>query len=189
MNLLKYNINSGSNKFSIGSGILPVALLNNKLYFLFGKETFTEKSTPWSDFGGIKEDNEDIITGAIREGYEETSGFLGDLKSLTKIVKNNQIAIINSINYTTFLYFTDYCEKIPIYYNNNFKFIKNHFNNLVNKNGFHEKSQIKWFSIDELTKKINNFRIFYQPFIETIIENHNEIKNKIINYSHEYTHL
>ena len=39
----------------MGGGILPVALHNNKLYFLFGKETFNLSSPGWSDFGGSTE--------------------------------------------------------------------------------------------------------------------------------------
>ena len=66
------------------AGVLPYAkqIVNNKtnLYFLFARETLDIKSKSnskgfWSDFGGSKEKKETPIETAIREGYEETSGF------------------------------------------------------------------------------------------------------------------
>ena len=37
----------------VGASILPVAIHNKELYFLFGKENQNEKSAPgFSDFGG-----------------------------------------------------------------------------------------------------------------------------------------
>ena len=59
----------------MGAGILPVSLHKNNLYFLFGLE---ENEKKWGDFGGSKEDNESKMETAVREGYEELNGFLGN---------------------------------------------------------------------------------------------------------------
>mgnify|MGYP005661278921 FL=1 len=67
----------------VAGSILPMAIHNNKLYFLFGKENPLEKSAKgWSDFGGRLENSETPFSAAIREGSEELTGFLG--KSLQR---------------------------------------------------------------------------------------------------------
>ena len=63
--------------YIMGAGILPVALHHDKIFFLFGKENKNADTPGWSDFGGGKEKGERPLTTAIREGYEELSGFLG----------------------------------------------------------------------------------------------------------------
>jgi hypothetical protein len=61
----------------VAGSILPVCIHNNQLYFLFGKENKKEKDAPgWADFGGGCEPRETPYQTALREGYEETSGFL-----------------------------------------------------------------------------------------------------------------
>ena len=41
----------------MGGGILPVAIKNNKLYFLFGKENELDDTPGWADFGGGAEES------------------------------------------------------------------------------------------------------------------------------------
>ena len=61
----------------VGSSILPVAIHDNTLYFLFGKENpFEDSAKGFSDFGGGMERNESRLDTALREGSEELSGFL-----------------------------------------------------------------------------------------------------------------
>jgi hypothetical protein len=81
----------------VGSSILPVAIHNRKLYFLFGKENPNEESAKgFSDFGGGNEVGESIYDTAIREGAEELTGFLGYGSSLKKrIHKYGKIYKIN----------------------------------------------------------------------------------------------
>ena len=69
-----------------GSGILPVAIKNNKLYLLFSREYIYSSYVDggkWSDFGGHKEGSESNKETAIREGWEESSGFLGNKIDIT----------------------------------------------------------------------------------------------------------
>ena len=67
----------------VAASILPITIYRNKLLFLFGKENELENSAKgWSDFGGRVNNNESIFQGAIREGCEELTGFLGNEKEL-----------------------------------------------------------------------------------------------------------
>ena len=78
----------------MGAGILPVTVHRGKVYFLFSREYIGSKDDGglWSDFGGSKEKNESFFDTAVREGYEESGGFLGnksDIKKGKKYRKNN----------------------------------------------------------------------------------------------------
>ena len=70
----------------VAGSILPVALNENgELCFLFGKENPMEDSAKgYSDFGGRLEKGETPYEGALREGSEELTGFLGNKKQLRK---------------------------------------------------------------------------------------------------------
>lgn len=179
MNKLIFHTNSGSIKTSMGSGILPIAKYQNRLYFLFGKEHFLTDNSRWSDFGGKIENQESIIDGAIREGYEETCGFLGSYDEMRDLIYNKYLFTIKSNNYTTYVYRMKYNKDLPKYFNNNFNFVCNNINNIVCKNGYYEKEEIRWFDINELKNNINLFRIFYQPFIQTIINNYQKIVKEV----------
>ena len=159
----------------MGAGILPVAKHANKLYFLLALEVFENK---WSDFGGKGNKNESRYETAIREGYEEINGFLGRKSEFKELVDNNYLLKIDKFNnsYTTYLIKILYDKNLPFYFNNNAKFINEHFKELIDKNGFFEKKLIKWFSLNEL-KTNKNYRIFYKEIIDIIIDNYNLINN------------
>ena len=74
----------------MGGGILPVAIKNNKVYFLFGKENELDDTPGWADFGGGKEEGESYLDTALREGSEEINGFLGSAEKLRSVVKKNK---------------------------------------------------------------------------------------------------
>lgn len=154
----------------MGGGILPVALVKGKLKFLFGKEVVDKK---WSDFGGGREGNESKFETAIREGCEELNGFLGCQNQLKKLVMSNKIAVIDTKGLNTYLFLVDYDENLTYYFNNNFKFMKQKLPHKISRNGLFEKSEIGWFTIEELKHSPGQFRHFYK----------NVIKNIVINYS------
>ena len=156
----------------MGGGILPVALLNGKLKFLFGKEAGEKK---WSDFGGGREGNESKFETAIREGCEELNGFLGCRNQLKNLVKSNQIASIDTEGLHTYLFLINYDQNLPYYFNNNFKFIKQKMPNKINKKGLFEKSEIGWFSIEEIKHSPGQFRTFYQKVIKNIMHHYPSI--------------
>ena len=64
----------------MGAGILPVTIFKGSILFLLGKERYN--SDYWSDFGGSTIPKETIFQTAIREGYEELDGFLGNKEEL-----------------------------------------------------------------------------------------------------------
>ena len=169
----------------MGAGILPIALHKNKLYFLFGKEV-KSTSPGWSDFGGSTENHEPPKKTALREGYEELSGFFGTKKELENMVTKKEIFTLENTNkggyYKTFLFKVDYDVNMPLYYNNNFKFIKTNLEHLVDShNGYFEKNEIKWFTKDELIKNKKKFRHFYQNIVNEIINNYDDILNNTKN--------
>lgn len=164
----------------MGSGILPIAKKNGTLYFLFGLES-TEKQ--WSDFGGKTEKDELRIDTAIREGYEELNGFLGSKRELKDIVNKNLIIKINKIDnkYSTYIFKTELDNMLPLYFNNNHKFIKKNLPNLVDKNGLFEKCEVRWFTIDDIKNNRKYFRYFYREIVDEIIFNLNTINRRIEN--------
>ena len=158
----------------MGGGILPVSKHNGKIYFLFGLEEYDKT---WTDFGGSSESNETPYQTAIREGYEELDGFLGNKTNLQKTVSKNIILKLQFDNYTTFLFKTPYDEALPYYFNNHHKFLKTNLPKTINKNGYYEKSSIQWMNIREIKENISKFRKFYQAIIESILENEDIISD------------
>ena len=62
----------------MGAGVLPIAIHDGKIYFLFSREEKNARDGGlWSDFGGRKDNNETYRETAIRECYEEANGILG----------------------------------------------------------------------------------------------------------------
>lgn len=154
----------------MGAGILPMCLFQSRILFLFGKD---KKTNSWSDFGGRQELNETPFDTAIREGGEELNGFLGSGKQLYDLVEKNNLLTIHYDKYKVFVFLFKYDKNLPKYFNNNndfmsetelFKSRKN------NKDGLFEKSEIDWFTIDDLTNNRNNFRLFYRPIIDILIQ-------------------
>ena len=152
----------------MGAGFLPVSLHNNTLFFLFGEE---EDERKWSDFGGGKNDNETPLQTAIREGYEETNGILGTMSDIKELLKHNTLLKVGIESYTTFIVKIGYDELLPYYFNNQQKFIKTHFPRLIDKNGFFEKRQMKWMTINDIKLKRKYFRSHYKQILDHIIKN------------------
>ena len=169
----------------MGGGALPVAYnkKNKKVYLLFGKENeYLNKDSPgWSDFGGGEKPGESALDTALREGCEELNGFFGCEGDIKRLVKDNLVTSLNHERYTTFLFEIDYDENLPVYFNNNYKFLKSHVNNLVRHttNGLFEKSNIKWMTFDDLRKERDTFRSYYRNVVDVILENDDDITSKL----------
>ena len=166
----------------MGGGILPVALKNGKLYFLFGLENELDDTQGWADFGGGNEHDESSFDTAAREGCEELNGFLGCENTIkSRMIKNKIIHISYKSSsykkpYTSYLFEVDYDEKMPHYYNNNYQFFIKYLPHIKKDlhNGLLEKMEIKWFSIDDI-KNERNFRPFFQNIINKLLKKENEI--------------
>jgi 8-oxo-dGTP pyrophosphatase MutT (NUDIX family) len=156
---------------SMGGGILPIAFKNGKIYFLFGRETIDiwKDSGLWSDFGGGKEKNETYKETAIREGWEETDGVLGNLKTIEYLIENNTIDTITYRGYKTFIVYINYDARLPQIFRKNFKKIQKENPELIAKKGMYEKDMIKWFEYDEIQKKKNLFRPWYKGVLKELL--------------------
>jgi len=161
----------------LGAGILPISRVNRQLFFLLGKDVNTNK---WCDFGGKSEIGETSLKTAIREGYEETSGFLGTQREMESNIKNHALPRFKTNNkrHTVYLYNTTFNEYFPDSYNNNYKFIKKNFNNLLNKDGYFEVSHIKWFSLDEI-KTNTDIRPYFKDVVPYLEINYDILLDKI----------
>ena len=156
----------------VAGSILPVTIYKNQLYFLFGKENPKEDSAKgWSDFGGGVENNDTIYETAMREGGEELTGFLGDAKQLEKLIKKNGgIYKLSHNDYHIHMFFLEYDENLPKYYNQNHRFLWERMDTQVlNKTKLFEKIEINWFSVNDMRKKKRQFRSFYQEIVDKIL--------------------
>jgi hypothetical protein len=166
----------------VAGSILPISIHQNKLFFLFGKENPLEDSAKgWSDFGGGVENGETPYKTALREGGEELSGFLGDDKQIENLIKKNG-GIYKLINktYHVHMFFLDYDENLPKYYNHNHRFLWDRMNHTVlSKTKLFEKIEIGWFSIDEMKHRKKEFRNFYQEIVDDILSDIENIEEFI----------
>jgi len=162
----------------MGGGILPVAVHENEVYLLFGKENELDDTQGWADFGGGKNKNESMFQTAIREGCEELNGFLGLEATIREQYDKNKIMSVNHETYTTYMYKVDYDRNLPKYFRGNYMFLSSRLPQIKGnlKNGLLEKSHIKWYTFEELRREKGKFRSFYQLIVEKIIGKEEEIK-------------
>ena len=164
----------------MGGGIMPVAMKNNTIYFLLGLENEYNDTPGWADFGGGAKKGENMLETSLREGGEELNGFLGSGSDLKRLVTKNKIITLQYEKYASYLFQIPYDENLPLYFNNNFKFMKNNLKNVVKQedNGLLEKSEIKWFSLDQI-KREKKYRPFFKNIINLLVKNYQNVKKKI----------
>jgi hypothetical protein len=166
----------------MGGSILPITIINGKIYLLFGKERDIDENPGWSDFGGGTDKGESYIQTASREGMEEMTGFLGNEKDVKKMLSKYGTFDIDfkSEGYTTYrshLFPMEYDPSLPFYYNNNQRFLQKKLDpKIIRDTKIFEKTQIKWFPLDSLKSHRSEFRNFYRNIIDLIIANKDAIK-------------
>ena len=156
----------------VASGFLPVAFYKNKLYFLFGKEAFFDRSPGFSDFGGGIEKNEtNIYNAGLREFAEETTGFFGGPEEINKMVKKNGgVYKLQFNDYHIHIFRLEYDDNLVNYYNNSHKFIYDRMNHKqLQKTCIFEKIEINWMTVSEMRNRRREFRHFYQEILDMII--------------------
>jgi 8-oxo-dGTP pyrophosphatase MutT (NUDIX family) len=171
----------------MGAGILPATILNNELYFLFGKENHFETSAPgFSDFGGGTEPGESYFETAVREGSEELTGFLGNDKEIKKMLKRTGTYNIEHKTpnvkkiYSMFIFPLEYDPKLVYYYNNNQRFLQNRLEpEVIKTTKIFEKAEIRWISVREMVQKKTIFRPFFINMIERLDNEKENIKKFI----------
>ena len=164
----------------MGAGILPIAFFKGKIYFLFGREyiqaiepdgSLFKDAGKWSDFGGAKDNKETYKETAIREGYEETGGFIGSKKKIKELI-NNSIHSVTKGGYKSYIVILKYDKDLPRKFRKKFLSIKNNNPELICKNGLYEKDMIKWFSYQDIKNSPKNmFRSwYYNHIIKNILD-------------------
>lgn len=164
----------------VAGSMLPIGYKNGKIMFLFGKENSLEDSSKgWSDFGGGCENNETPLETAFREGGEELTFFLGDGNDIKEYVsKNGGVFPIVHDTYHFHLFYKPYDPKLPEYYNNNHRHLWKHMNkDILNKSKLFEKIEIQWFSINDIRRRIKEFRGFFQEKILYVLSKLPEIED------------
>ena len=168
----------------VGSSILPVAIRNRTLYFLFGKENPLEDSAKgFSDFGGGNEHGESLYETAVREGAEELTGFLGHGKQLQSLIhKHGKLFKINhNDQYHVHIFLMDYDENLPRYYNNNHRFLWQHMDKKVlNDSKLFEKIEIEWFTPQMMRDRRDEFRPFYREIVDHILKKEPMIRKRFM---------
>jgi len=156
----------------VAGSILPIALHNGKIHFLFGKESPMEDSQKgWSDFGGGVENGETPYKAALREGGEELTGFLGDGRSIEKMIKKSGCYKIIHNKYHVHVFVMDYDDNLVKYYNNNHSFLWERMDRkYLSSTNLFEKIEIKWFSEEELVSMRSEFREFYREIVDKLKE-------------------
>jgi hypothetical protein len=71
----------------------------------------------------------------------------------------------------------EYDELLPHYYNNNQQFLQKRLDpKIIRDTKIFEKTQIKWFSFDDIKKFHNDFRSFYKNVVHLILGNRSAIE-------------
>ena len=156
----------------MGAGILPITFYKEKIYFLFGREAvgIWKDSGLWSDFGGAKDGKETYKETAIREGWEESDGVLGNKSIIKHLIENNTIDTITYRGYRTYIIFINYNKKMVFDFRKKFKKVKKNNPELIAKNGYYEKDMIKWFEYNEIKNNMHKFRPYYKGIIKQLLK-------------------
>tara|TARA_Y100000816_G_scaffold292527_1_gene288371 strand:+ start:1133 stop:1612 length:480 start_codon:yes stop_codon:yes gene_type:complete len=148
------------------AGILAYGFKNNEIVFLLGKDS---KWKQWSDFGGKNDpiDCNVICKTATREFYEESIGVIYDIIQVNEYIKN--AIYIKSKSYKNYDYYM-YIMKIPysMDYVNDFYTLKQF--NLSIPQKYKEKTELRWFTLQEILKNTNE-REMRSVFFKSVINN------------------
>ena len=165
------------------AGILPYAVQVSQgesiLLFLLSRERLGIESGnkdkgKWSDFGGGRHVNETIVEAAAREAYEESGGLLGSEEALREAVDNAPLMLQASGGYYTFLVKIPYDKLLPVYFKGFHTMIETNFPGLVAEdNGFFEKDQLKWLTLDGILSGTVPIRPHYMSIIRQLAEKRN----------------
>lgn len=156
----------------VAGAILPVAIHKNKLYFLFGREGPLDETPGWADFGGGTENGEDPYKTALREGGEELTGFLGDDNDIAKLIKlgGGFYKFVHG-TYTIHIFLIHYDENLVKYYNRNHDFLwKRMDNTYLSETKLFEKVEIDWFTVQDMKRRLKEYRSFYQEIVGELLE-------------------
>ena len=162
----------------VAASILPVTIYKNQLYFLFGKEGPGNDTPGYSDFGGGVDDGENIYQTALREGSEEMTGFLGNPKELKMLIqKNGGVYKITHGTYHIHIFYLEYDEKLPLYFNQSQAFVWSSAmdKRVLTDSKIFEKIRMEWWSPKDMKTKKSLFRRFYQEIVDLLLDEYDNI--------------
>lgn len=155
-----------------GCGIVPVALVGGKeVKFLLGREQEFKGwsgSGKYADFGGKREEGENVLACAAREGYEESMGVLGSEKELReKVLPSSKdyidaFAVENVNEHFVIVVRSFYNKYLPKLFRDVFEYFircgkkrdEGKYEIAGCPEGFLEKDEIRWFGYDELRQLV-----------------------------------
>jgi hypothetical protein len=160
---------------------------DGQLYFLFGQENDVirdaSKNQDWGDFGGSAKPGESEMDTCVREGAEELNGFFGNKRDFRALLSKSQLMKLTYDTRVTYLMRVDYDERLPLYFNNNYRFIKETSNLRAiaahPENGYFEKSHVRWFTLEDLKRERSAFREYFRNFLDMIQYRAPEIRSLI----------
>lgn len=158
------------------AGILPTSVFNGKRYYLIGRESLKIKfkeSGLYSDFGGGIEKNETKLNAAIREGFEETIGIIGDKKVIRNLIRNKLYKKVNINNEVIYVVKIKYDKNLPNKFKHKYKtlysFLKKSPKNIQKKfKSYLEKDKVMWLTKEEMIKNKKNLRKHFIDFLNKI---------------------
>tara|TARA_B100002051_G_scaffold227657_1_gene223846 strand:- start:1571 stop:2059 length:489 start_codon:yes stop_codon:yes gene_type:complete len=161
----------------MGGGVLPVALHNGQVLFLLGKES--SRRGGWSDFGGSKEGRETPRQTAIREGAEELDGFFGTGRSLSERVRDNHLVTVRIRGFATYLFQVPYDPYLPGYFAGHHALMRKNLADKVGRRGMFEKSEVAWFTPEQLRSSFHVLRPFYREVAASILRSLPRISSRL----------
>lgn len=152
----------------IAAGILPYAFVNDKVYYLLGKDTSTNT---WSDFGGKCEpvDSNNPVNCAVREFNEETLGVIVDPKTLKSLLHQSPRKVVSRKQYLVYYMYLVEVPYLP-FLRSVFRRVSLHLSSRM----FVEKCDILW--ADEQTLSTLALR---PCFKSTLDERAHEIRDLV----------
>jgi 8-oxo-dGTP pyrophosphatase MutT (NUDIX family) len=146
------------------AGIVPYIIIDKKYYFLLGLE---KSRNNWSGFVGGSEKNETIMETALREFHEETAMIFEDYTPfINEQMRMNEPKLdISPSGKNVYIYIIEFpvdCqENIQYFINKKATFDDSHY---------HEKSILRWFTLDEIKKSNRIFSKLKQIILVNYIE-------------------
>ena len=136
--------------YSNGSVFYQPQFITTKSIF-FGKENQYADTPGWSDIGGGTDNNESFLETASREGMEELTGFLGMEKDIRSLLTKNGSYKVEfgepHRRYRVHIFPMKYDPNLPVYYNNNHRFLEKKLSkNLIKNSKIFEKRKSSGFA-------------------------------------------
>ena len=116
----------------------------------------------WSDFGGSREDDETQYDTAVREGTEESAGFLGTSDDVAALIRERLIAKIPVHGYTTHVVEVPYDKGLPARFAAEYsRACREEPDAVAARNGLYEKDRLRWVPVSSLRSFQREFRPWY----------------------------